>query len=163
MSRDHTESRRFLLFELPCWHGDWRCMGGWEKNRWPKLYKGILQTASHYALHKKCGEEEGKFQSHHSEWFGSALLGMAENLPIHGKEWIIFCFVLLACVTFAFPIKLSLFQSTCFLPFTLPILSPMPPGGQGASSCGARLLTGVKARYKCITFVFQNQTVFSYV
>ena len=60
-------------------------------------------------------------------------------LPMRSCEWTP-CFALLACVTLALHIKLSLSQSTSFLIFTLLILSPIPPGvGRGVSMqlCGA--------------------------
>jgi len=38
---------------------------------------------------------------------------------------------------FALPIKVSLCQAMSFLTFTLPILSPIPPGGSSEWLCGA--------------------------
>ena len=58
-------------------------------------------------------------------WLNSCLpTGRSERIP-----W----FALLACMAFALSVKLSLSQPRSFLAFTLPILSPIPPGG--ASSC----------------------------
>jgi len=54
-------------------------------------------------------------------------MGSSEEIPY---------FALLAYTAFALPIKLPLSQLTSFLTFTLLILSPIPLGGEGASSCG---------------------------
>jgi len=52
---------------------------------------------------------------------------MAEHRPAHWKQRMdsLFCFASAS----ALPIKLSLSQPVSFLTFTIPILSPIQPGG----------------------------------
>jgi len=54
-------------------------------------------------------------------WLNTCLpTGSGERIPR---------FALLVCTAFALPIKLPLSQRMSFLTLTLPILSPIPPGG----------------------------------
>lgn len=57
--------------------------------------------------------------SHPHLWQSPAFMGTAEHLPPHGKCKRIPCFVLLACMDSAFPIKLFSSPPTSFLTFTL--------------------------------------------
>ena len=75
------------------------------------------------------------FPSHCYTWWSPAFLGMAGSMPGDRKEWMNFFFCLLACLAFALPIKLPLSQSLSFLTFTLPTLSPIPPGWKWVSGC----------------------------
>jgi len=61
---------------------------------------------------------------------------MAEHLPADGKQGMnsLICFALLTLAAFALPIQLTSTQPSSFLTFTLPVLSPIPPGRGGVES-----------------------------
>lgn len=107
----------------------------------------VLLSHSHQAQHTELGKEgvrgrediQSVFPSH--TCCSPAFLGMAEHLPWELGESL----VLLACAAFAFPIRLSLSQPTSSLTFTLPILSPIPPGG--SQLCGADSPAGDKPQH----------------
>ena len=107
---------------------------GHRWDSWPQLTKGIFHTRCRHAQLTKLGE--GKGREGCSEWWclssqgtvtcDGALLSwtwLNTCLLMGSSEWIP-CFDLLACLAFGLPIKLSLFQPTSFLTFTLPVLSP---------------------------------------
>jgi len=67
-------------------------------------------------------------------------MGSSEGIP---------SIALLAHRAFALPTKLSLSQTTSFLSFSLPILSPIPPRGASGRLDGAELPNRVNPQQFC--------------
>ena len=141
LSSAYTESRPFLLLTPPHQQEGWGCTRTWEGTQLGQLTPTDQRDIPHHMASCSAYKAGGRrrkggtfgvmafvFPIHRYTWWSPAFLEMAEHLPANGSsEWIP-CFVLLACTAFALPIKLSLTQPTCFLTFTLPILSLIPPG-----------------------------------
>jgi len=117
-----------------------RCTRGWEvthPGQLIQLIKGISHAIWCHIQLIKLGEEEGR--GGHLEWWrlsswvifmhDGALLSwrwLNTHLLMGSGKWIP-SFVLLTCIAFSSPIKLSLTHPTSFLTSTLLILSLIPP------------------------------------
>lgn len=119
--------------------GHTRISRGHSQNSWPQVTKGIPQTMWCRSLRGK-DKEGGDIQlwdlsSQISVTHEEALLSWGQLnicLVMERSEWTTY-FALLACRAFVLPIKLFLSQSTSFLAFALPILTPSHWGR--VSSC----------------------------
>lgn len=79
-------------------------------------------------------------------------MGSSETIP---------CFALLECLAFAFSVKLPLSQPISFLPFTIPILSPVLLMKVREQLCGACLLPGGKPRHAFLVCFDNSHQIWS--
>ena len=136
------ESRTFLLLTPPHQQAGWGSTRSWERTQLVQLTRTDQRGTSYHMMScsaHKDGERRRKGAS--SEWWrlSSQVTVMCDGalpswrwlntcLQKGSSEWIPH-FVLLACAAFDLPVKLSLTQPMSFSTFTLPNLSPIPPGG----------------------------------
>ena len=114
----------------PTWEG-WRGTGNWEGTQPGQLTQTSQRDIPYHMMScwvYKLGEEEGS-GGHLALWRLSSQVTVTRDgallswgwlntcLPMGSGEWIP-CFALLACMSFALPIKLSLSQPMSFLTFT---------------------------------------------